>query len=48
MAIDEERLGEFMGRFVTDLSGAVMMASVMIGDELGLYRLMADSEPINS
>jgi hypothetical protein len=45
MAIDEERLGEFMGRFVTDMSGAVMMASVMIGDELGLYRLMANSEP---
>lgn len=45
MAIDEELLGEFMGRFVTDMSGAVMMASVMIGDELGLYRLMADSEP---
>jgi hypothetical protein len=36
MAIDEERLGGFMGRFVTDMSGAVMMASVMIGDELGL------------
>jgi ubiquinone/menaquinone biosynthesis C-methylase UbiE len=45
MAIDEGRLSDFMGRFVTDLSGAVMMASVMIGDELGLYRVMADSEP---
>ncbi len=48
MAIDEERLSEFMGRFVTDMSGAAMMASVMIGDELGLYRLMADSEPISA
>ena len=48
MAIDEERLAEFMGRLVTDMSGAAMMASVMIGDELGLYRLMADSEPVSA
>ena len=46
--MDEAKLGEFMGRFVTDMSGAAMMASVMIGDELGLYRLMADSEPISA
>jgi SAM-dependent methyltransferase len=39
--MDEARLHEFMGRLVGDMGGAAMMASVMVGDELGLYRAMA-------
>lgn len=44
--MDEAKLHEFMGKLVTDLGGAAMIASVVLGEELGLYRAMADSEPI--
>ena len=44
--MDEAKLQEFMGKLVTDLGGAAMIASVILGEELGLYRAMADSEPI--
>ncbi len=44
--MDEAKLHEFMGKLVTDLGGAAMIASVILGEELGLYRAMADSEPI--
>ena len=41
MAIDEAKLNEFMGNFVRDL-GAIMHAStVVIGDQLGLYKALA-------
>jgi SAM-dependent methyltransferase len=42
--IDEDRLNEFMGRFVGDLGAALSAANVVIGDRLGLYRAMADGE----
>ena len=44
--IDQARLDEFMGRFVGDLGAAVSAALVVIGDRLGLYRAMADGEPV--
>ena len=31
-----------MGRLVNDMGGAAMLASVILGEELGLYRAMAD------
>ncbi|MEQ1871702.1 MAG: class I SAM-dependent methyltransferase [Vicinamibacterales bacterium] len=40
--MDEAKLNAFMGKLVTDMGGAAMMASVILGDELGLYRAMAD------
>lgn len=46
--MDESKLMEFMGRLVTDLGGAAMVASILVGDELGLYRAMADGEPIDA
>jgi len=46
--MDEAKLGEFMGRLVGDMGGAAMLASVIIGEELGLYRAMADNEPITA
>jgi 2-polyprenyl-3-methyl-5-hydroxy-6-metoxy-1,4-benzoquinol methylase len=45
-AIDEQRLEEFMHRFVGDLGAAMSAALVVIGDRLGLYRAMGDCEPI--
>src|SRR4030095_10418374 len=44
--MDETKLHEFMGKVVTDMGGAWMMAMVLLGDELGLYKAMADGQPI--
>src|SRR5260370_40093435 len=38
--MNEAKLHEFMGKVVTDMGGAWMMAMVLIGDELGLYKAM--------
>jgi SAM-dependent methyltransferase len=40
--MDQQKLQDFMGRLVTDMGGAAMMASMIVGEELGLYRAMAD------
>lgn len=45
--MDEARLNEFMGKLVTDMGGAAMLANIILGDELGLYRAMADSQPVS-
>ncbi|MCO6055081.1 methyltransferase domain-containing protein [Pseudomonas sp. MOB-449] len=45
--MDESRLNEFMGKLVTDMGGAAMLANIILGDELGLYRAMADSQPVS-
>ena len=42
-AMDEAKLHEFMGKLVTDMGGAAMIANVILGEELWLYRAMADS-----
>jgi SAM-dependent methyltransferase len=47
-AVDQAKLDEFMGRFVGDLGAALSAALVVIGDRLGLYRAMADGEPVTS
>ncbi|MDF9618147.1 class I SAM-dependent methyltransferase [Pseudomonas entomophila] len=44
--MDEARLQEFMGRLVGDMGAAATLANVVLGDELGLYRAMADSLPV--
>jgi 2-polyprenyl-3-methyl-5-hydroxy-6-metoxy-1,4-benzoquinol methylase len=44
--IDEAKLEEFMGQFVGDLGAALTAPLVLIGDKLGLYKAMADSEPV--
>ena len=46
--IDEARLKEFMAKYVNDMGGAFMMAMVLIGDELGLYKAMADGQPLSA
>jgi SAM-dependent methyltransferase len=46
--IDQAKLDEFMGRFVGDLGAALSAALVVIGDRLGLYRAMADGEPVTA
>ena len=42
MAIDESKLNEFMGKFVHDLGAVMHAATVVVGDELGLYKALAE------
>jgi SAM-dependent methyltransferase len=44
--IDEQKLEEFMGRFVQDMGAAATAPLVVIGDKLGLYKAMADGDPL--
>ena len=44
--MDEVKLYEFMGKLVGDMGGAAIMANVILGEELGLYRAMADGNPV--
>ena len=34
--MDEAKLHEFMGKLVTDMGGAALIANVILGEELGL------------
>jgi ubiquinone/menaquinone biosynthesis C-methylase UbiE len=43
MAIDQDKLNEFLGRFVGDLGATAAAASVVIGDDLGLYGALAQN-----
>ena len=43
MAIDETKLNAFMGRFVNDLGAVMHAATVVVGDQLGLYKALAES-----
>ena len=43
--MNEAKLQEFMGKLVVDMGGAALMANVILGEELGLYRAMADGSP---
>jgi 2-polyprenyl-3-methyl-5-hydroxy-6-metoxy-1,4-benzoquinol methylase len=46
--MNEAKLQEFMGKLVNDMGGAALMASVIVGEELGLYRALADGKPMTS
>ncbi len=47
MAINEDRLNEFVGRFAGDLGAVFHAATVLVGDRLGLYAAMGDNRPIS-
>ena len=40
--IDEARLGEFMGRLIGYMTGGALCFGIFLGDELGLYRALAE------
>ena len=46
--VDPERLEAFIGQLVTDIGATISSGLVMIGDQLGLYRAMADGEPVTA
>jgi hypothetical protein len=37
MALDEAKLNAFMGNFVHDFGAALHAATIVVGDQLGLY-----------
>src|SRR6516165_7305964 len=43
--MNEVKLQQFMGKLITEMGGAAMIANVIVGEELGLYRAMADGVP---
>jgi 2-polyprenyl-3-methyl-5-hydroxy-6-metoxy-1,4-benzoquinol methylase len=42
MAIDETKLNEFLGKFVTDLGATVAAGNVVVGHRLGLYKALSE------
>jgi SAM-dependent methyltransferase len=42
MAVDTDRLMEFLGTFVGDLGATMAAGNVVVGERLGLYRALAD------
>jgi SAM-dependent methyltransferase len=45
MAIDEAKLNAFMGNFVHDLGAVMHAATIVVGDQLGLYKALAMGPP---
>ncbi|MGQ0631689.1 MAG: class I SAM-dependent methyltransferase [Sporichthyaceae bacterium] len=48
MTVDEGKLHELLGRFVTDAGGAFQAIGAVIGDRLGLYRALAEVMPASA
>jgi 2-polyprenyl-3-methyl-5-hydroxy-6-metoxy-1,4-benzoquinol methylase len=46
--IDEGKLEQFMGAMIGHMTGGALCFSVWLGDELGLYRTLADSGPVTA
>ena len=44
----EDKLTVLLGRFVQDLGATVSAGNVLIGDELGLYRALAEAGPLTA
>jgi SAM-dependent methyltransferase len=47
-SVDDAKLQQFMGRAIGDIGATLNAALVMIGEELGLYRAMADAGPVTA
>jgi hypothetical protein len=43
MPIDQDKLGELLGTFVTDLGATIAAGNIVLGHRLGLYRALADA-----
>ena len=46
--IDEQKLEAFIGHAATEIGAALNVALVTLGDQLGLYRAMADGQPVTA
>ena len=47
-AADPQKLDDLVGRLVGDVGASVTGALIVLGDQLGLYKAMADGEPVTS
>jgi SAM-dependent methyltransferase len=47
-AIDQEKLNQFLGKFVGDLGAALHAPTVIVGEKLGLYKAMAGAGELTS
>src|SRR3954453_15476413 len=45
-ALDESKVGDFVGKVVGELGATLNAALVVIGDELGLYKAMDGAGPL--
>ena len=48
MTVDEARVEQLMGTMVGYMTGSAVCFSIWLGDELGLYRVMAGSGPLSA
>jgi 2-polyprenyl-3-methyl-5-hydroxy-6-metoxy-1,4-benzoquinol methylase len=48
MAVDPEKLNQFIGKFLGDVGAAIQGPSILIGEQLGLYRALAADGPLTS
>src|SRR5262245_52842079 len=46
--LDETRIEAFAGQIATEVGAALNAALVTVGDQLGLYRAMADAQPVSA
>src|SRR5438270_5653390 len=46
--LDQSRVEAFAGQIATEVGAALNAALVTVGDQLGLYRAMADAQPITA
>ena len=46
--LDESKIEAFAGQIVSDIGAALGVALVTIGDRLGLFRAMADAQPVSA
>ena len=47
-AVDQEKLNQFLGKFVGDLGAALHAPTVIVGEKLGLYKALARSGHLTS
>jgi 2-polyprenyl-3-methyl-5-hydroxy-6-metoxy-1,4-benzoquinol methylase len=48
MAVDPDKLNRFIEKFVGDLGAAIQGPSILIGEQLGLYRTLAEGGPLSA
>jgi hypothetical protein len=46
--VDQEKLNQFLGKFVGDIGATAHGATVLLGERLGLYKAMADGKEVSA
>jgi hypothetical protein len=46
--LDQSRIEAFAGQIASEVGAALNAALVTVGDQLGLYRAMADAQPVRA